>query len=98
MSTAVKWVIAIIVLAALAWLVWWSGWLTSKTGQPALGTNTQATTTPAEAQPQNGMSANNDASDQGIAQDTAAIDAQIKAYATDSADVDSSMNDKEVTQ
>lgn len=99
MSTVSKWIIGIVCLAALAWLVWWSGWLTKPGSQAPTDTSTnQATTTAQDNTPINGMSANNDASDAAIAQDTAAIDAQLKAYATDSSDVDSSMNDKQVTQ
>lgn len=99
MSTAVRWVIAIIIVAALAWLVWWSGWLTNKNGSAVIPAQ-NATSTQAAAQPEpiNGMSASNDASDAAIVQDTAAIDAQISAYTTDTSDVDSSMNDKQVTQ
>lgn len=95
---AVKWGVAVVVLAALAWLLWWSGWLTNKqTDLSAAARN--ATTTPAtQQQPLNGMSASNDASDAAIAQDTAAIDAQISAYATDNSNVDSSLNDKQVSQ
>ncbi|HVY72723.1 MAG TPA: hypothetical protein VG984_01570 [Candidatus Paceibacterota bacterium] len=98
MSTVSKWIIGILCLAALGWLVWWSGWLKKPATQTATDTTTQATTTAENNAPINGMSANNDASDTAIAQDTAAIDAQLKAYSTDSSDVDSSMNDKQVTQ
>jgi hypothetical protein len=96
MSTAVRWIIALLVVAVLAWLVWWSGWLTKP--HAAVNQQQQAQATTTAQQPQNGMSANNDASDAGISQDTAAIDAQMKAYDADSAAVDAGMNDKEVTQ
>jgi hypothetical protein len=98
MSTAVKWIIALLCVAALAWLVWWSGWLRAPKPAAMLDQNQQATTTPQQEAPINGMSANNDASDEAIAQDSMAIQAQVKAYATDSSDVDSSMNDKQVAQ
>jgi hypothetical protein len=98
MSTAVRWGVAIVVIAGLAWLVWWSGWLTSKGMSPVTTNSGQATTTPQQEQPQNGMSASNDASNEAVAQDAAAIDAQMQAYAADSAGVDSSLNDKAVTQ
>lgn len=93
---AIKWGLAVIVVAALAWLLWWSGWLTNKQGSPMTG-NQNATSTQ-ETAPINGMSASNDASDQAIAQDSAAIDAQLSAYTTDTSDVDSSMNDKQISQ
>ena len=99
MSTVSKWIIAVLCLAALAWLLWWSGWLKKPVVENTFINPTgQATTTAENSAPINGMSANNDASDTAIAQDTTAIDAQLKAYATDSSDVDSSMNDKPVTQ
>ncbi len=94
---ALKWGVAVIVVAALAWLLWWSGWLTNKQGGPTTG-NQNATSTQEQAAPINGMSASNDASDAAIAQDSAAIDAQLSAYTTDTTDVDSSMNDKQISQ
>lgn len=100
MSTGIRWGIAVIIVAGLAWLIWWSGWLTNKQGNP-FGTNETATTTPTtnETQaPLNGMSVSNDASDAAISQDAAAIDAQISAYASDTSSVDSSLNDKQITQ
>lgn len=99
MSTLVKWIIALIVIAGLAWVLWWSGWLKMPGTPKPVDTGLQtATTTEQDNTPINGMSANNDASDAAIAQDTAAIDAQIKAYATDSSNVDSSLNDKQIPQ
>ena len=98
MSTTIRWVIAVIVLAALAWLLWWSGWLTKKPSMmtPTTSTVGQATTTPQA--PLDGMTAANDDSDAAITQDTAAIDTQMQGYNTDTSNVDASMNDKEVTQ
>jgi len=93
---AIKWVLAVIVIAALDWFLLWSGWLTNKQANPMLG-NQNATSTQ-ETAPINGMSASNDASDEAISQDTAAIDAQLSAYTTDTTDVDSSMNDKQISQ
>ena len=97
MSTAARWIIAVIVIAILAWLLWWSGWLGAK--KPVMNpsaTNTQASSTPPA--PTNGMSASNDASDAAIAQDSAAIDTQMQGFTTDNNNVDSSMNDKQVSQ
>ncbi len=102
MSTAIRWGIAVVVIAALAWLLWWSGWLTNKQADLSAAarnaTSTPTTTQQQPAGPINGMSASNDASDQAIAQDSAAIDAQMSAYTTDTSSVDSSMNDKQITQ
>jgi hypothetical protein len=97
MSTAVRWIIAVLVIAVLAWLLWWSGWLTNKKMAMAPATtNMQATTTPPA--PTNGMSASNDASDAAITQDTAAIDTQMQGYSSDTSNVDTSMNDKQISQ
>ncbi len=97
MSTTVRWIIAVLVVAVLAWLLWWSGWLSGKKPAMAPATTSVATST-APAAPTNGMSASNDDSDAAITQDTAAIDTQMQAYGTDTSNVDSSMNDKEVAQ
>lgn len=100
MSTAIKWVIAIIVIAGGAWLLWWSGWLSGI--QPPSPEST--TTAPAEAvsntppAPLNGMSQTDDTSDVAIAQDTAAVDSQMQGLVSDSASVDASVNDTPVTQ
>lgn len=94
---AIKWGIAVIVVAALAWLLWWSGWLTNKQNVLSTG-NQNATSTQEQAAPINGMSASNDASDTAISQDTAAIDAQLSAYTTDTSGLDSSINDKQISQ
>ncbi len=96
-----KWIIGIIIVALLGGALWYSGIL----GNLHMGASSTPTTTPVAAtstqtvaQPENGMSANNDASDAAIAQDTAAIDAQMKGLDSDNASVDSSMNDKQAVQ
>ena len=95
-----KWIIGIVVVIIIGAGLWYSGVLgTLMTPPAAPATNSgQATTTnqQAAAQPENGMSANNDASDAAITQDTAAIDAQMQSVTTDSANVDTSLNDKSV--
>jgi hypothetical protein len=93
---AIKWGLAVIFVAALAWLLWWSGWLTNK--QAAFVPGNQNATSTEQTAPLNGMSASNDASDEAISQDTAAIDAQLSAYTADNSKVDSSMNDKQISQ
>ncbi len=92
-----KWIIGSIVVALVAGGLWYSGALAKFGMMPSptpTSTPVVATTTQAVAQPENGMSANNDASNAALAQDTAAIDAQITGLSQDSAHVDSSMNDK----
>ncbi len=93
-----KWIIGIIVVGLVAGGLWYSGAL-AKLGlmpsQTATTTQEAATSTPqAVAQPENGMAANNDASDAALAQDSTAIDTQMQGLSSDSANVDSSMNDK----
>lgn len=93
-----KWIIGIIVVVLAAGALWYSGAL-GKLGmmpsQTATTTPAAATTTQqAVAQPENGMSANNDASDTALSQDTAAVDAQMQGLTSDSANVDSSMSDQ----
>jgi hypothetical protein len=96
-----KWIIGIIIVALLAGALWYSGVLGNMhmtPSQTASSTPTTATTTQATAQPIDGMSANNDASDAAITQDTAAIDTQMQGLNSDNANVTSSMNDKETPQ
>ncbi|MDO8518084.1 MAG: hypothetical protein Q7S26_02225 [bacterium] len=99
MSTAIKWVIAIIIIAGGAWLLWWSGWL-GGIQQPA---PESTTTAPAEATSNtpptlNGMSSASDTSDVAVAQDIAAVDSQMQGLVSDSASVDASVSDTPVTQ
>src|SRR4051812_32986373 len=92
-----KWIIGIIVVALAAGGLWYSGVLAQfgmMSTPTATTTPVAATTTQAVAQPENGMSATNDASDAALAQDATAIDAQMAGLSQDSANVDSSMNDK----
>jgi len=95
-----KWIIGIIVAALIIGALWYSGVLKTMMTPPS--PTSTATTTPATAQPQaaaqpeNGMSATNDASDAALSQDTAAIDAQMQGLTTDSANIDSSLSDKSV--
>jgi len=96
-----KWIIGIIVVVLLGGALWYSGWLGNKSMmQPSTTpTSTAQTTQPqAVAQPENGMAATNDTSDAALTQDTAAIDAQMQGLNSDSANIDSSMSDKETAQ
>ncbi len=92
-----KWIIGIIVIALAGAGLWWSGWLGKMTpSQTATTTPETVQQTPQAEAPTNGMSANTDASDTAVAQDTAAVDLQIQGLATDSSQIDSSVNDKSV--
>ncbi len=103
MSNVIKILIVVVVLAGGASLVMWSGVLKPK---PVVTTAppVQPVTAPAPApapQPEmnmNGMAAANDANDAALVQDMAAIDTQIQGLTTDSASVDSSLNDKPMSQ
>ena len=80
MSSVIKWVLVLVVLAGGGWLVWYSGWLSTLTGpKTATVVTTVATTTPTAPTPppqppinMNGMSDAKDASDAALVQDTAA--------------------------
>jgi hypothetical protein len=96
-----KWIIGIIIVVALGAALWYSGTLKTLmtppvSTTPSTSSGPATTTGQAVAQPENGMSATNDASDAAITQDTAAVDAQMQGLSTDSASVDSSLNDKSV--
>ena len=99
-----KWIIGIIIVILLGGAVWYSGVLNNLGMMPSAtptSTPQAATTTPQAAavpQPENGMAANNDASDAAITQDTAAIDAQMQGLSSDNANVDSSLSDKPTAQ
>lgn len=94
-----KWIIGIVVIIIAAAALWWSGWLGNSHMAPATPAQTATTTAQTQAAaPLNGMSASNDASDQGVTQDTAAVDAQMQGLTQDNANVDSSLNDQPVTQ
>ncbi len=94
-----KWIIGIIIVAVAVGALWFSGALSklglmpspTPTSTPQAATSTPQAAAPA---PENGMSANNDASDAALAQDTAAVDAQMQGLAQDSANVDSGMSDQ----
>lgn len=96
MSMAIKWIVAIIVLAAIAWLVWWSGWLgATPVPPPAPEPISAAPTTPEIT---NGMSAPGNTSDEAITQDTAAIEVQMQGLSNDSAQVSGAAADKPGSQ
>lgn len=79
---------------ALGAAAWWQGWL--KMPEPPAPVQQEQAQTPAE--PDNGLSAASDTSDAALAQDTAAIDAQMSATAQDSTNITSAMSDKPVSQ
>jgi cell division septation protein DedD len=105
-----KFFATIVVLVVAGAALWWTGWLTKfvpfiplpsqiMKSQPSVDTTAQ--TTPSDQQPTavNDLpTATNDASDQALARDAAAIDVQMGALVTDSANAQNSLNDKPVTQ
>jgi len=100
MSSAIKFLVVLIVLAGGAWLAYWGGWLT-KPQTTATDTQQVATTTaptPEPPQNMNGMSAANDAGDEALAQDMVAVDAQMQGLTNDSASLDITINDKPTPQ
>ena len=100
MSTAIKWVLAVLVIVALAWIAWWSGCLGGMMPKTSSTTQTSAVANVASAVPvnTNGMSTLNDTSDAAIAQDVGAVDIQLQGLLADSTSVDVSASDKPVAQ
>jgi hypothetical protein len=93
-----KWFIGLLILAAIAAGVSWKmGWL--KFAPAPTTTSQTATTTPQQQEVQSGLpTSQTDATDQALAQDSAAVDAELSALTQDSAAIDSSLNDKQGTQ
>ncbi len=97
-----KWIIGLGLLVIVGVGLWWSGVIANlMPGQPA--PEQQATTTPQQTQQQQQPTSDlptgrSDTSDTALLQDSAAIDAQITSIGSDSSSIDSSMNDKAVTQ
>ena len=99
MSIAIKWIIGLIVIAVLAWLVWWSGWLSGAPAPAVPGAAQPVATTTSQAPANdNGMSAAADTSDAALDQDAAAVDAQVQGLQTDTTSVDAGLSDKPITQ
>ncbi len=103
MSAAIKWIIGLVVVAGLAWLLWWSGWLTTPKGgqgnNQAASTSTSTSTNPTpQTQPTNGMSGSGDISDAALTQDVSTVDTQMQGLAADSASVGASLSDTPVSQ
>ncbi len=97
----IKWLVVILVVLGGGWFLYTSGILTKFAPAPALAPQAvENTTTPPPSPPENtnGMSAATDASDAAIDQDTGAVDAQLALLATDTTNVDTSVNDKPLTQ
>ncbi len=103
-------IIAVVLLAAVGGL-WYTGWLTKlvpmipmmKSAKvpevPAPAATTTAQTEQKPPAPINDLpTATDDASDQALVQDAAAIDTQISELTTDNANAASSLSDKPVTQ
>ncbi|TSC69686.1 MAG: hypothetical protein G01um101456_38 [Parcubacteria group bacterium Gr01-1014_56] len=97
-----KWIIGLGIAALIGVGLWWSGVFASLMSQVASGPQEQATTTPQTAQnttPVNDLpTGSSDGSDAAIVQDSAAVDAQLSALSSDSANIDNSINDKPVSQ
>ena len=98
-----KWIIGLGVLVIVGVGLWWSGVISNLMPGASVATQQQATTTPQQqTQTQQPVSdlptASNDASDAALLQDSAAVDAQLQSLNTDSSNIDSSMNDKPVSQ
>jgi len=106
-----KFVITIVVLLVAAGALWYTGllsqWVPSIPTYSQLMAQSTATTTPQTAtttqqQQQQAVNdlptAQNDASDDALAKDSASLDAQLQALSTDSSNAQSSTNDAPVSQ
>jgi uncharacterized iron-regulated membrane protein len=104
-----KFFVSLFMLLLVAGGLWWSGylskWVPSIPTYQSLMSSKTATTTPIvpvtqqQQAPQSDLpTAANDASDQALVQDTAALDAEINAFATDNANAQNTLTDKPVTQ
>lgn len=96
----------LVIIAGGGWLVWYSGWLNTLMG-PKTATTTPVTPVATTTQPapvqqppmdMNGMSDAKDAGDTALQQDTTAIDTQLQGLTTDSANLDSAIADKPISQ
>jgi hypothetical protein len=106
-----KFLISLVVLIVIAGGLWWSGLLSqwvpqvptfaSLMGNQTATTTQQTPTTTQQQQqtpPHDLPTAANDASDQALVKDSAALDAELTALSTDNANAQGSLNDKPVTQ
>ena len=107
MSSVIKWILVLIVVAGGGWLVWYSGWLNTFLGpKTAVVTTPPVATTTDQTPPQpqtppmnmNGMSDAKDASDAALVQDTAAVDSQMQGLTTDGTNLSTAINDKPLPQ
>ncbi len=94
-----KWVIGIVVVAALGVVAWQSGWL-GNLSQPNAQqqTSTVANSTQTASATSSLPTAQNDTSNTAMAQDAAAIDVQMQNLATDSSLLNQSLSDKPLQQ
>lgn len=102
MSTSIKSILVIIVIAGAGAALWWSGWL-NNIGLMLPTQQEAAAVTPQQTQQEptavNDLpTAATDASESALQQDVAALDVQIQATAGDVSQVDQGLNDKSVTQ
>lgn len=97
-----KWIIGIGILVIAGVGLWWGGVIDSFMPKPE--SNQQATTTPQQTSQQTQQpvsdlpTSGSDTSDAALVQDSAAVDAQIQSLSNDSSNIDSSLNDKPVSQ
>ncbi|HVV38990.1 MAG TPA: hypothetical protein VHD31_01560 [Candidatus Paceibacterota bacterium] len=98
-----KWLIGLVLVVVAGAGLWWSGLLNQylPTAKPQVAQQT-ATTTPQQQTtpaPINDLpTQTSDTSDAAMAQDTAAVDAQMQGLQNDSASIDQSFNDKATAQ
>ena len=105
MSTLLKSVLMLVIIAGGGWLSWYSGWLNMlggpKTAAVVQTVHTGSTATSSAVVPQmnmNGMSDAKDVSNTAIQQDITSVDTQLQNLTTDNTSLDTALNDKPVVQ
>ena len=101
MSSLGKWIVSIVIITIIGLGgYWWFTMSKQNLDETVSVAEETATTTPVVELPKPGMltSLNTDNSDNTIDEDTVIIDSQIKSLNADSLSIDSSLNDKPVTQ
>ena len=95
-----KWIIGLGIVVIVGIGLWWSGVFSSL--MPTTAPEEKAKDTQQSAQTPAPVSdlptQTSDSSDAAIVQDSAAVDAQLSSLSGDSANIDSSLNDKPVSQ
>jgi len=101
MSTTIKSILALVVIAAAGAALWWSGWLNNI---GLMAPQQEATPTSAPIVTDDATAVNDlptgagDTSDAALVQDTASLDAQVQSNSNDLTQIDQGLADKSIAQ